>query len=84
MKRSKISSILLDELLEEMRERKEINNLKRKKILSIMLDELLEKVEETKDFLLNEFNEVEREEEKEIMEYIVALSYIENVINHFN
>jgi len=58
--------------------------MKRRKILSIMLDELLEKVEETKDFLLNEFNEVEREEEKEIMEYIVALSYIENVINHFN
>jgi negative regulator of genetic competence, sporulation and motility len=48
-----------------------------------MLDELLEKVEETKDFLLNEFNEVEREQEKEIMEYIVALSYIESVIDYF-
>ena len=30
-----------------------------------------------------EFNEVEREEEKEIMEYIVALSYIESVIDYF-
>lgn len=57
--------------------------MKRKRILSIMLDELLEKVEETKDFLLNEFNEVEREEEQEIMEYIQALSYIENVIDYF-
>ena len=76
MKRNEISSILLDELLEEIKER-------RKRILSIMLDELLKKVEETKDFLLNEFNEVEREEEKEIMEYIVALSYIESVIDYF-
>jgi len=82
MKRNEISSILLDELLEEIKERKEINNLKRKKILSIMLDELIEKVEETKDFLLNEFNEVEREEEEEIMQYILALSYIEDVINY--
>jgi len=57
--------------------------MKRRKILSIMLDELLEKVEETKDFLLNEFNEVEKEEEQEIMEYIQALSYIENVIDYF-
>jgi len=48
-----------------------------------MLDELLEKVEETKDFLLNEFNEVEKEEEEEIMEYIQALSYIESVIDYF-
>ena len=83
MNRSKISSILLEELLEEIKERKEINKLKRKQILSILLDELLEKVEETKDFFLNEFNEVEREQEKEIMEYIVALSYIENVIDYF-
>ena len=57
--------------------------MKRKRILSIMLDELLQKVEETKDFLLNEFNEVEREEEEEIMEYIQALSYIESVIDYF-
>lgn len=57
--------------------------MKRKRILSIMLDELLKKVEETKDFLLNEFNEVEREEEEEIMEYIQALSYIESVIDYF-
>ena len=56
--------------------------MKRKRILSIMLEELLKKVEETKDFLLNEFNEVEREEEQEIMEYIQALSYIESVINY--
>ena len=56
--------------------------MKRKRILSIMLDELLEKVEETKDFLLNEFNEVEREEEEEIMEYIQVLSYIESVIDY--
>ena len=83
MKRNEILSILLDELLEEIKERKEINKLKRKQILSIMLDELLEKVEETKDFLLNEFNEVEREEEQEIMEYIQALSYIESVIDYF-
>ena len=54
------------------------------KIWSIMLDKLLEKVKETKDFFLNEFNEVEREEEKELMEYIVALSYIEDVIDYFN
>lgn len=60
MKRNEISTILLDELLEEIKERKEINKLKRKQILSIMIDELLEKVEETKDFLLNVFNEVER------------------------
>ncbi len=57
--------------------------MKRKRILSIMLEELLEKVEETKDFLLNEFNEVEREEEQEIIEYIQALSYIESVIDYF-
>jgi len=57
--------------------------MKRKRILSIMLEELLEKVEETKDFLLNEFNEVEKEEEQEIMEYIQALSYIESVIDYF-
>ena len=82
MNRSKISSILLDELLEEIKERKEINNLKRKKILSIMLDELLEKVIVTKDFLLNEFNEVEKEEEEDLMEYIITLSYIEDVINY--
>ncbi len=82
MKRSEILSIMLDELLEEIKERKEINKLKRKQILSIMLDELLEKVEETKDFLLNEFNEVEREEEEELMQYILALSYIEDVIDY--
>ena len=56
--------------------------MKRNEILTILLDELLEKVEETKDFLLNEFNEVEREEEEEIMEYIQALSYIESVIDY--
>jgi len=83
MKRNEILSILLDELLEEIKERKEINKLKRKQILSIMLDELLKKVEETKDFLLEEFNEVEREEEEEIMQYILALSYIESVIDYF-
>ena len=57
--------------------------MKRNEILTILLDELLEKVEETKDFLLNEFNEVEREEEEEIMEYIQVLSYIESVIDYF-
>ena len=57
--------------------------MKRSRILSILLDELLEKVEETKDFLLNEFNEVEREEEEDLMEYITSLSYIEDVINYF-
>ena len=57
--------------------------MKRNEILTILLDELLEKVEETKDFLLNEFNEVEREEEEEIVEYILALSYIESVIDYF-
>lgn len=57
--------------------------MKRNEILTILLDELLEKVEETKDFLLNEFNEVEREEEQEITEYIQALSYIESVIDYF-
>ena len=84
MMRKEILTILLEELLEEIKEGKEIDNLKRKKILSVMLNELLEKVEETKDFLLNEFNEAEREEEEELMEYIVALSYIEDVINYFN
>jgi len=83
MKRNEISTILLDELLEKIKEKRDINKLKRKQILSVMLDELLEKVEETKDFLLNEFNEVEKEQEKEIMEYIVALSYIESVIDYF-
>jgi hypothetical protein len=95
-KEKDISSILLDELLEEIKE-KEISSIlldefldelleeikkRRKKILSIMLDELLKKVEETKDFLLDEFNEVEKEEEEEIMQYILALSYIEDVINY--
>lgn len=53
------------------------------KIWSIRLDELLEKVKETKDFFLNEFNEVEKEEEKDLMEYIIALSFIESVIDYF-
>ena len=75
MKRNEILSILLDELLEEMKK-------KRKKILSIMLDELLEKVVATEDYIFNEFNEVEREEE-DLKEYLDALSYIENVIDYF-
>ena len=58
--------------------------MKRKRILSIMLDELLEKVIVMKDFALKEFNEVEKEEEEELMEYIIALSYIEDVINYYN
>ena len=58
--------------------------MKRKRILSIMLDELLEKVIIMKDFALKEFNEVEKEEEEELMEYIIALSYIEDVINYYN
>ena len=58
--------------------------MKRKRILSIMLDELLEKVIVTKDFLLNEFNEVEKDEEVDLMECIIALSYIEDVINYYN
>ena len=57
--------------------------MKRKRILSIMLDELLEKVVVTKDFILKEFNEVERKE-KDLTEYLVALSYIKNVIDYFN
>ena len=48
-----------------------------------MLDELLQKVEETIDYIYNEFSELERKEE-DLLEYIEALSYIENVINHFN
>ena len=83
MKRNEISTILLDELLEKIKEKEDINKLKRKQILSILLDELLEKVEETKDFLLNEFNEVEREEEEDLMEYIILLSYIEDIINYY-
>ena len=58
--------------------------MRRKRILSIMLDELLEKVIIMKDFALKEFNEVEKEEEEELMEYIIALSYIEDVINYYN
>ena len=58
--------------------------MKRRRILSIMLDELLEKVIVMKDFALKEFNEVEKEEEEELMEYIIALSYIEDVINYYN
>jgi len=57
--------------------------MKRRRILSIMLDELLEKVIVMKDFALKEFNEVEKEEEEELMEYIIALSYIEDVINYY-
>jgi len=57
--------------------------MKRKRILSIMLDELLEKVIVMKDFALKEFNEVEKEEEEELMEYIIVLSYIEDVINYY-
>ena len=57
--------------------------MKRRRILSIMLDELLEKVIVTKDFILKEFNEVERKE-KDLNEYFVALSYIKNVIDYFN
>ena len=57
--------------------------MKRKRILSIMLDELLERVIVIKDFVLNLFNEVEKEEEEDLMEYIIALSYIEDVINYY-
>ena len=56
--------------------------MNRRRILSIMLDELLEKVVVMKDFLLKEFNEVEKEEEGDLMEYIITLSYIEDVINY--
>ncbi len=56
--------------------------MKRKRILSIMWDELLEKVIVIKDFLLKEFNEVEKEEEEDLMEYIIALSYIEDILNY--
>lgn len=83
IKRKEILSILLDEFLEEMEERKEVNIKTRKKILSVMLNELLERVEITKDYIFNEFNELERDEE-DLTEYIEALSYIENVINYFN
>jgi len=57
--------------------------MKRKRILSIMLDELLEKVIVIKDFLLKEFNEVEKEEEEDLIEDIITLSYIEDVINYY-
>lgn len=57
--------------------------MKRKRILSIMLDELFERVIVIKDFLLKEFNEVEKEEEEDLMEYIIALSYIEDIINYY-
>ena len=57
--------------------------MKRNEIFTILLDELLEKVEETKDFILNEFNEVEKEEEEDLVEYIITLSYIEDVINYY-
>ena len=66
MKRNEISSILLDELLEEMKERKEINNLKRKKILSIMLDELVQKIEETIDICKLTFRESRKVESASI------------------
>ena len=58
--------------------------MKRNEILTILLDELLEKVIVTKDFLLEEFNEVEKDEEVDLMECIIALSYIEDVINYYN
>ena len=58
--------------------------MKRNETLTILLDELLEKVEETKDFLLDEFNEVEKEEEEDLVEYIILLSHIEDVINYYN
>ena len=57
--------------------------MKRKRILSIMLDELLEKVVVIEYYIFNEFNAVEREEE-DLMEYLKALAYIENVITYFN
>ena len=57
--------------------------MKRNEISTILLDELLEKVEKTKDFLLNEFNEVEKEEEEDLMEYIILLSHIDDVINYY-
>ena len=56
--------------------------MKRNEIFTILLDELLEKVEETKDFILNEFNEVEKEEEEDLVEYIITLYYIEDIINY--
>jgi len=62
--------------------RNEIFTILRNEIFTILLDELLEKVEETKDFILNEFNEVEKEEE-DLVEYIITLSYIEDVINYY-
>ena len=57
--------------------------MNRNEILTFLLDELLEKVEETKDFVLNEFNEVEKEEEEDLVEYIITLSHIEDVINYY-
>lgn len=83
MKRNEISAILLDELLEKIKEKKDINKLKRKQILSVMLDELLEKVVATEEYIFNEFNEVEREQE-DLKEYLTAFSYIVNVIGYYN
>lgn len=56
---------------------------KRKILLSIMLDELLEMVVKVKNFIFNEFDEDELLEE-DLMEYIEALEYMEDVINFFN
>ena len=76
MKRSKISSILLDELLEEMKERKEIDNMKKKE-LSFMTDDLLEKVEEVIDFIIYEFDEVEKDEYmKKYIEILFFMKYV--------
>ena len=81
MKRSKISSILLDELLEEMKERKEIDNMKRKKELSFMMDDLLEKVDGVIDFIINEFDEVEQDEYmKEYLETLYFMNYVFKII----
>lgn len=56
--------------------------MKRKEYLNELLSELLQKVGEVKDYIIDEFDEDEREEE-EIREYWDALSNIEDVIIYY-
>jgi len=75
MKRKKREN-LLNELLEW--EEKEIDNVKRKE-LSFMMDDLLEKIEGVIDFIVYEFDEVERDE-KDMKECLKTLCYMNYIL----
>ena len=65
---------LLNELLKL--EEKEIDNMKRKE-LSFMMDDLLAKVDEVIDFIIYEFDAVEKDEYmKECLETLFYMDYV--------